>query len=144
VPRVPVSSWRPLKIILLASMVILSSIFFILGGVRYFEYDELAREGVQTQGQIVDLRCFEHSAFTYEFHVKDRVLVGHGIGGYGNRECTKLKMGDPILVYYLPKNGSVYTDENPAQLRDDEILSMMIAGVVFPLFLFAVWKFVRF
>lgn len=135
---------KPLKIILLANIAILQSVFFIVSGVKYFEYDDLAREGVQTQGQIVELSCSQHSTFIYQFHVNDRVLKGHGNGGHGNPECTALKVGDPLLVYYLAKNDSVFTDGNPAGRRDNEKSSMTIVGVALPLFLFTAWKFVRF
>ena len=133
-----------LKIIFLANVAILYSAFFIVSGVRYFDYDGLVREGVPTQGQIAELNCSQHNTFTYQFSVNDRVHKGHGNGGNGNPECTALKAGDTILVYYLAKNDSVFTDGSPSERRDNETSSMTIAGVVLPLFMFAAWKFIRF
>ena len=143
-PTVFASYGKPLKIIFLANVAILYSAFFIISGVRYFDYDGLVREGVPTQGQIAELNCSQHNAFTYLFSVNNRVHKGHGNGGNGNQECTALKTGDTILVYYLAKNDSVFTDGNPSERRDNEKSSMTIAGVVLPLFMFAAWKFIRF
>ena len=80
---------KPLKVILLANMTILFSVFFIVTGVQYMDYDELARTGVRTQGEVLELNCSQHSTFTYQFQAESRNVIGLGNGGNGNPDCTR-------------------------------------------------------
>jgi hypothetical protein len=142
---VPASYGKSLKIIVLANMAILCCVFFILSGVHYFDYSDLAKSGVRAQGKIMELRCSQHSTFTYKFQLEDhRIIEGLGNGGYGNPNCNTLKIGDAIEVYYLEKNPSVHIDGNPGQRREDEKSSMVLAGILMPLFLLAVFRYVKF
>ena len=71
-------------------------IFLLLGGPMY---RRLAK-GLQAQGTVTDKRPDEHNLVYYRYFVGQREYSGHGLAGYGNASFEKLRIGDPVLIYY--------------------------------------------
>ncbi|CEO87885.1 DUF3592 domain-containing protein [Syntrophaceticus schinkii] len=128
---------------------ILAIITFALLGTqisRLPKYFKLTLTGVQTQGFIIKLEPTHHRAVYYSYEVGGRSYTDtFGGAGSGNPKFEDIKIGDPVLVYYLPENPSISGLGDPSYKFITESISVLTVSMVVPaIIIFFIWfNFIR-
>jgi hypothetical protein len=106
--RFPPVSATPARIALAVPALILLT---VIGWLNYHSRQkllEIARDGVETHGEIVGKYCSNHGEMSYSFAVNERKFYG---SGFCPVDCNKVAIGFPISV--------TYARHNPANSRCD-------------------------
>lgn len=74
---------------------------FALDGVKYFR---LAKLGSETRGSVISKEPDNHFFIRYSYQVDGQAYQGIGSAGRGNPSFEDLNLGDPVRVYYDPKD----------------------------------------
>jgi hypothetical protein len=113
-------------------------------GSNWLSYRRLAMEGRATVATVVETTCWSHATFLYQFKVNDRVYRDGGRGGHGNPECSKLKSGDVVNVWYLPVDPNQSVAGDPRQWQRNEAVTILIGNMWFGVFyVICIWREVR-
>ena len=85
--------------------------------------------------------CHNHGTVCYQFIAGGHEYSGWGSAGFGTRDCDDLKVGDEILVYYLPSDPTL---SRPGSIRErwaNELISIFLAVALVPTaIVWAVWR----
>ena len=99
--RAPSVSATPARIALAVPALILLT---AIGWLNYHSRQkllEIARDGVETHGEIVGKYCSNHGEMSYSFTVNERKFYG---SGFCPVDCDKVAIGSPISVTYARRN----------------------------------------
>jgi hypothetical protein len=101
----------------------------------------LAEDGVAARGQVALPDCPNHATYIYRFDVNGREYRGRGGAGM---KCQRLRVGDPMSLWYLRTDPSINSDTEPrAALRANE-RSFAIMAIAVPIGVFVMRRVVRF
>ena len=95
-------------------------------------YWRLLNEGRSTHATVERTACHDHASVFYQFTVAGRPYAGRGSAGYGGPQCSQLKAGDQILVYYAPSEPDI---SEPGEIRDrwdNALIFFFLAVTVYP------------
>jgi hypothetical protein len=92
------------------------------------------KHGVPIHGVVTGLEPGNHQAVHYEYKVAIEAYSGTGRAGFGNPEFCCLAVGQDVIVYYLPESPSESCVGIPDELIKNEMSSIALAGIIFPLF----------
>jgi hypothetical protein len=95
----------------------------------------LAKMGVTAKGVVVEPRCQQHLAFSYQFEIAGATYRGLSISD----QCDKIKSGDVVLVHYLPANPKVSTAANPHRALSNNIVFILMASLTGPVILLLIF-----
>ena len=113
-------------------VILASVVAVILGHFNIPGYWRMLHDGQVTNAIVVRTACDNHGSIHYRFKVSGREYTGVGNAGFGIPECSHLKTGDQIAVYYLPSDPNVSL---PGQIRDrwdNELIFLFLAITIFP------------
>lgn len=104
-------------------------------------YHSLAKDPIRTQAQVSLPDCYSHATFVYRFEVGGREYGGRGHAGMN---CPRLKVGEPVTVWYLRADPSINGDQEPeTELRATE-KSFAIMAITLPIGVFLIRRLARF
>lgn len=128
------ATFRTLAGVWLALFVLVASImFFSTGGFRFYR---LMGSGVRTTAAVTEADCANHRKFKYEFQVDGVVHRGVGVEHVGI-DCSALKPGDPVTVFYAAGDPDRNANTEPAgAFRGELTLDLMSAAVASSLLVF--------
>jgi len=90
----------------------------------------LSSEGVPTQGLITKLDPNYHATVHFSYQVKSETFYNQNF--WNNSGFEDLKIGDPVLVYYLPKTPARSCVGNPQHKLTNEIFSVLVVSIFVP------------
>jgi hypothetical protein len=96
------------------------------------------QNGIGTKAIVTKTNCSNHMTFSYRFDFNGQSIDGSGGDGYGNPSCDTLKEGDPVLIYYLPRQPEINVPGDPKKRLNNETISIMTAALIFPPLAFAI------
>jgi hypothetical protein len=103
------------------------------------QFYRLRRIGVMASGVVTDLQPGNHQAVYYSYEVAGKAFSGIGRAGFGNPEFCCIRVGQTVIVYYLPHDPSESCVGLPNELIKNEVPPIVGAGITFPLFAMAVY-----
>lgn len=112
-------------------------IAFLVRGTAPDSY-RFIREGVEVQATIIDIACNSPNQLRYRFTVDGTGFEGFGNARSGNPPCEALKVGEPVMVYYLPSRPESNLPGNPHERFWTEVAGIAMAAVFIPLVLLLV------
>jgi hypothetical protein len=117
-----------------------------LSRINLVQFYRLRRMGMATSGVVTDLRPGNHRAVYYSYEASGKTFSGIGRAGFGNPEFFCLKVGQTVIVYYLPSAPWESCAGLPNELVENEVPPIIFAGIVFPLFAMAIysWRYRHF
>ena len=83
---------------------------------RATEYQELIATHDKIVAHVSAVQCSNHHAFWYKFEYQGKVHSGRVPPG--QQSCASARIGDPILVYFNPRDASVHTTWPPELAYD--------------------------
>jgi hypothetical protein len=110
-----------------------------LSRINLVRFYRLLHVGVKTSGVVTDMQPTNHEAVYYSYEADGRAFTGVGRAGFGNPEFCCLKVGQPVIVYYLPNATQESCLGLPNELIKNEAPPIALAGITFPLFALAVY-----
>ena len=110
-----------------------------LSQINLVRFYRLMQEDVRMNGVVTELQPGNHQSVYYSFKLADRTYSGIGRAGFGNPEFCCLTVGQSLIVYYLPADPWVSCSGIPKQLIKNEVVSIVLAGITFPLFAMAAY-----
>ena len=120
------------------------AIAVLMGRSHWLPYYRLVTAGIDTQAQVTQTSCSDHSTFSYRFTVGGQTIDGSGDAGYGNPPCIALKPGDQVQVVYLSAAPRTNLPGNPQERLSNETFGIVLAAVFVPLvFLVILFLFQR-
>ena len=126
---------------LILSVVLAVGIVFVLGGINWLRFYQLANAGVATQGWVTAKEPQNHQNVHYAYSVGSQTYHGIGHAGFRNPEFGALKVGEQVIVFYLPMKPAVSCLGTPKDLLVNETISIGLAALLTPLFL--IWASTR-
>ncbi len=100
----------------------------------------LKRDGIKTTGVVTQLQAANHQSVYYNFEVSGRTYSNIGRAGFGNPEFCCLTVGQNITICYLPDNPFTSCLGNPQLLLENEVMPVLLAGIIFPVFTITVYS----
>src|SRR5215470_10660621 len=97
---------RPRIVVAILVYLGVTLISVVLFGSNWLSYRRFAIEGRATVATVVETTCGNHATFVYEFKANDRIYRARGGDGYGNHDCSDLRSGNTVTVWYLPVDPS--------------------------------------
>jgi hypothetical protein len=110
-----------------------------LSRINLARFYRLLHAGVETSGVVTDMQPTNHEAVYYSYEADGRAFTGVGTAGFGTPEFCCLKVGQPVIVYYLPNATQESCLGLPNELIKNEAPPIALAGITFPLFALAVY-----
>jgi hypothetical protein len=135
-------SERPLRLVIkIFALWVLGALVIVVPLSRFnlVRFYRLSQVGVKTSGVVTDLQPTNHESVYYSYEADGRAFNGVGRAGFGNPEFCCLKVGQPVIVYYLPNATQESCLGLPNELIKNEAPPIALAGIVFPLFALAVY-----
>jgi hypothetical protein len=135
-------SKRPLRVLVkILTLWLLGAVAIVVPMSRFdlARFYRLLHVGVETSGVVTDMQPTNHEAVYYSYEADGRVFTGVGRAGFGNPEFCCLKVGQPVIVYYLPNATQESCLGLPNELIKNEATPIALAGITFPLFALAVY-----
>jgi hypothetical protein len=111
-----------------------------LSRINLVQFYRLRRMGVATSGVVTDLQPGNHQAVYYSYEASAKTFSGIGRAGFGNPESCCLKVGQTVIVYYLPSAPWESRAGLPNELIENEVPPIILAGITFPLFAMAIYS----
>lgn len=106
---------------------------FVTAHTNLWRYYILSERGVAVSGTIIDKQPQNHRFVRYSYSVAGRSFERFGRVGDGNSDFDSLKVGDEINVFVDPKDPETAVVGSPKSWFRNELLTVGIATVVFPL-----------
>ncbi len=130
--------------IVVATLAYVTLISIVLLGSNWLSYRRFAMEGRATVATVVETTCGNHATFVYEFKANDRIYRARGGDGYGNHNCSALKSGDRVNIWYLPADPSQSVAGDPRERQNNEAMTIVVGVIWFGLFLgIFIWRELR-
>jgi hypothetical protein len=104
----------------------------ICGSINLPCYYSLLNHGVATTGTIVELTPQQHQTAIAEYHVDGRRYTAQDQVTGPNPPLSELKVGDAIVVFYVPGQLAYYTFGDPRGRLPNELMSVIFAGLLMP------------
>lgn len=95
----------------------------------------LANMSVPAKGAVVEPRCQQHLAFSYQFEVTGVTYQGLSVSD----QCDTIKSGDMVLVHYLPANPKVSTVADPHRTLINNIVFILMVSLTGPAILLLIF-----
>jgi len=108
----------------------------VLAGSDFGFYYRLLQYGIATFGKVTAKEPDNHATVRYSFDVDSKTYFGGGSAGFGTSSFDELKVGDDVLVVYMPNNPSVSCLGHPKALLKDDLTFVGLATVFVPI---AMW-----
>lgn len=118
--------------LLLVWLILVISISIIIGRINWFKYYNLAEYGIQTRGTVTNKESYNHESIYYTYIVDHKNFTGIGHDGNGNPKFDDLKIGDRVIVFFLPNNNQISCIGNPKDLLQNETISILLASLIIP------------
>lgn len=103
----------------------------ITDGLQHYR---LMSRGVEIQGRVTDKEPKQHNHVHYSYTVEKQTYNKIGMASRSNPPFEKIKIGDPLIVYYDPDEPSVSCSGNPESYFQDSVIGVAFLTVIFPLF----------
>ena len=116
-----------------------------LSRINLIHFEHL-KNGMRTKGVVTALERGNHQAVHYSFVVAGRNHSGIGRAGFGNPEFGQLSLGEDVIVSYAASNPDESCLGIPEELINNEMTTIGLAALTFPIFAIAVnaFRFLRF
>ena len=110
-----------------------------VGSLNWPGYYRLVRAGVSGQASVVQLLPNIHETARYEYRVGGRVYEGQMQSWQPNPPLERLRVGQPVVIYYDPQRPAESVLGNPRPMLQNETISVALAAIVAPSFIVATW-----
>ena len=114
-------------------LILATLIAFLLGHFNWLTYYRLSKYGVKTNAYVTKTTCENHQTFHYRFIVGEENFEGTGLEGSGNPSCDSLKIGAPVVIYYIPSNPQINVPGRPKARLANESIFILLAALIIPL-----------
>lgn len=111
-----------------------------LSRINLIHFEHL-KNGIRTKAVVTALEPGNHQAVRYSFVVAGRNYSGVGRAGFGNPEFGQLYLGEDLIISYAASNPDESCLGIPEELINNEITSIGLAALGFPIFAIAVNAF---
>jgi hypothetical protein len=82
----------------------------------WHRFERLSKVGIQTRGHVIAKEPLNHNGIRYEYRVGDTSYTGISTAGHGGlRPFESVRVGDQIVVTYLPESPGVSTAGDPKE-----------------------------
>jgi hypothetical protein len=112
-----------------AWLCIAALVFFVLGSINLPRLYEISRHPVATDAVITAIDCANHASVYYAFVAGNRNYAGRTSQG---RNCTSLKKGDILRIYYSELTPELSEASDPKQALLGEAVLIGLAALFFP------------
>ena len=114
-----------------------AALALILGGVvsavNMPRFSRVRSHGRAVQATVLRTDCANHAFVVASFKVSGVTYEAGGTAGFQNPECPEVKVGDAVLVFYLPSDPAVNVLGNVHERWNNEVISVLGAMLVLPL-----------
>jgi hypothetical protein len=110
-----------------------------IGSLNWPTYRRLAARGVSAQAVVVELLPRFHDTVRYRYDVAGRTFEGQTQSWQPNPPSEKLRIGQPLVIYYDPGHPSTSVLGDPKPILENETISVLLAAFGMPTFVVVVW-----
>ena len=104
----------------------------VLGIHNLPDYYALRDHGVATSGTVVDITPRQHNTIVVEYRVAGRLYRAQDQVSAPNRPLSELKVGDEIVVYYVPSQLGTWSFGDPRARLANELTFVIGAALLLP------------
>jgi hypothetical protein len=91
---------------------------------------ELLNNGVETTGNVEQIRRDEHNLIRYNFQVGDKMFRGGGNAADVDRNVNYISPGERVAVFYLDRDPNISTMGDPARTFYPNLRGTIFAALV--------------
>src|ERR1700722_15935104 len=108
-----------------------------LGSMNWRFYHEIALRGVSTSGVVLELLPKIHDTIRYQYKVGEREFTGRRSPWLPNPSVAELKVGQAVVVYYVPQTPEHSVVGDPKPMLANETLTIVAAALTLPILIVA-------
>jgi len=109
-----------------------AAIIFGFGSLNCPLFFRLVTRGVSSKATVIALTPEDHNTVRYEYHVGGELFTARDQCWPPNLPLEKLSAGQPVAIYYDPRNPRDSVLGDPKPMLENELGSIAVAGVLFP------------
>ena len=110
-----------------------------VGSLNWPAFRRMTRVGVIASGRVVKLLPKIHETVRYEYRVGGEVIEGQMQSWLPNQPLEKLRVGDPLVIYYDPQHPAESVLGDPKPMLQNETVSVAAASILMPTFMVGGW-----
>jgi hypothetical protein len=111
-----------------------------LGSIDLRRYRRMTTHGIEGKAIVTELLPENHQTLRYEYHAGDRTFHGQMQSWSPNPPLARLKVGQPVVIYYDPEKPEDSVLGDPKPILRNELISIALASTILPAFLLYIVK----